>query len=101
MHKVLLVDDDVTFCLILKTWLTKRGYEVSETHSFKEAVNILDTGTFDIMLSDIRLPDEDGINLLKRAKAKSFKMPVILMTGYADIRITYRSRLFRKICWRK
>lgn len=86
MHKVLLVDDDVTFCLILKTWLTKRGYEVSETHSFKEAVNILDTGTFDIMLSDIRLPDEDGINLLKRAKAKSFKMPVILMTGYADIR---------------
>ena len=86
MHKVLLVDDDVTFCLILKTWLTKRGYEVSETHSFKEAVNILDTGTFDIMLSDIRLPDEDGINLLKRAKAQSFKMPVILMTGYADIR---------------
>lgn len=85
MAKILLVDDDTTFCLMLKTWLTKRGFEVEEAFSCREALNKLKRMKRDIVLTDLRLPDEDGMYLLKSIKASTPEVQVILMTGYADI----------------
>lgn len=85
MAKILLVDDDTTFCLMLKTWLTKRNFQVDEVFSCREALGKLKKEQYDVVLTDLRLPDEDGMHLLKNIKAATPQLPVILMTGYADI----------------
>lgn len=85
MAKILLVDDDTTFCLMLKTWLSKRGFEVDEAFSCREALNKTKVTKYDVILTDLRLPDEDGLVLLKTTKAVTPEVQVILMTGYADI----------------
>lgn len=85
MVKILLVDDDTTFCLMLKTWLTKKGFAVSEAFSCAEGLKKARETDFDIILTDLRLPDDDGIHLLKTVKSLRLHAQVILMTGYADI----------------
>lgn len=85
MVKILLVDDDTTFCLMLKTWLTKKGFAVSEAFSCAEGLKEARETDFDIILTDLRLPDDDGIHLLKTVKSLRLHAQVILMTGYADI----------------
>lgn len=85
MAKILIVDDDTTFCIMLRKWLEKRGFEVDAAFSYKEAVKQLDKAGFDLVLTDLRLPDKDGIDLLRVIKEKMPKTQVLLMTGYADI----------------
>ncbi|HBO25610.1 MULTISPECIES: sigma-54-dependent transcriptional regulator [Culturomica] len=85
MVRILLVDDDTTFCLMLKTWLVKRGFDVTEAFSVDAALKALSAGQYDVALTDLRLPDKDGIFLLEKIKATYPKTQVILMTGYADI----------------
>lgn len=84
--KILVVDDDISFCVMLKTFLEKKGFAVTNVFSTKEAETALENDSFDIVLTDIRLPDKDGIELLKLIKSKSFSTQVILMTGYTEIR---------------
>jgi two-component system, NtrC family, response regulator HydG len=87
MAKILVVDDDSTFCIMLKTFLSKKGHEVIEAFSYEEAIRLIKAEEFDVLLSDFRLPDHSGMDLLAEAKRKSSDTIVILMTGYADIRI--------------
>lgn len=87
MAKILVVDDDSTFCIMLKAFLTKKGFEVKEAFSYDEAVRLIKDNDFDVLLSDFRLPEHTGMDLLSEAKRKSSDIIVILMTGYADIRI--------------
>jgi two-component system response regulator HydG len=85
MAKILIVDDDTTFCIMLRKWLEKRGFEVDTAFSYKDAVKQLDKAGFDLVLTDLRLPDKDGIDLLRVIKEKTPETQVLLMTGYADI----------------
>lgn len=85
MSKLLIVEDDVAFCTMLKTFLQKKGYEVSTSFSGNEAVLQIQENTFDIVLTDVRLPDRDGITLLEDIRAKNPKTQVVIMTGYAEI----------------
>lgn len=91
MVDILLVDDDTTFCLMLKTWLTKKGFQVKEAYSAETALRLLKTERFDVVLTDLRLPDKDGIFLLKNIKKSAPDIQVILMTGYADIHTAVES----------
>lgn len=84
--KILVVDDDTAFCLMLKTFLQKKGYEVENAFNAQEAQKALQEQNFDIVLTDIRLPDSDGLQILKSAKETSSATQVILMTGYTDIK---------------
>lgn len=65
MFKVLIIDDDMTFCTMLKALLTKHGYEVVMCYSSEGLVGLIAKQFFDIIFSDIRLPDADGRDLLK------------------------------------
>lgn len=85
-HKILVIDDDVPFCEMLKTFLTKKGYVVSNAYSSLEAQQQIKNSCFDIVLTDVRLPDSDGIELLKFIKEQCPGSQVILMTGYTEIR---------------
>lgn len=86
MHKLLIIEDDVSFCLMLKTFLTKKGFDVYKAFSFKEAEVLLQEENIDLVLTDVRLPDGDGIEILQFIKNINPTIQVILMTGYTDIK---------------
>lgn len=91
MTNILIVDDDATFCIMLRTFLEKKGFSVKEAFSFTEGLKAAKANNFNIILTDIRLPDNDGLELLKEIKAKQPQVPVILMTGYGDIRTAVKA----------
>ena len=70
---------------MLKTWLGKKGFEVTSVSNIARAKKHIETHTPDLILSDLRLPDQDGIHLLMWMNKQSLNIPLIIMTGYADI----------------
>lgn len=82
---ILIVEDDITFSLMLKTWLGKKGFTVDTASNIARAKKQLEADAYDLVLSDLRLPDEDGIVLLTWMDEKEYHCPLIIMTGYADI----------------
>lgn len=82
---ILIVEDDLTFSTMLKTWLSKKGFTVDTASSNARARKQLDAQHYDLILSDLRLPDQDGIFLLSWMKEHGYHTPLIIMTGYADI----------------
>ena len=85
MRSILIIEDDITFSLMLTTWLGKKGFRVQSVSSVKEAKQRMEESFYDLVLSDLRLPDGDGIALLHWMKSQCPTVPVILMTGYAEI----------------
>lgn len=85
MKSILIVEDDITFEMMLKNWLEKKGFEVSSVSNINRAQKHLELQKVDLILSDLRLPDHDGIYLLKWMVEKELNVPLIIMTGYADI----------------
>jgi len=86
MQRILVIDDDRDMCLLLKHFLTRKGYEVTEMYNGKKALDYLDSAQPDLIMSDLRLEDMDGIELLKKTKEKYPSVPVIIMTGYSDVK---------------
>ena len=87
MEKILIVEDDIAFGTMIQTWLRKKGFEVEKTTSVKAAIQAwekLESG-FDLVLSDLRLPDHDGIFLLQWMRKHGVQVPFIVMTSYAEI----------------
>jgi two-component system, NtrC family, response regulator HydG len=87
MSKILVIDDDVDMCLLLKRFLSKNGYEVALAHNGKKALEELETSEPDLVLCDFRLEDIDGKELLIKIKEKYPRTPVIIVTGYSDIKV--------------
>lgn len=85
MTSILIVEDDITYGMMLKTWLGKKGFQVTSASSIARAQKQIESGTVDLILSDLRLPDKDGIDLLKWLGERDLQIPLIIMTGYADI----------------
>lgn len=85
MKSILIIEDDITFGMMLKTWLGKKGFEVSSVSNIARAQKHIEGQKVDLILSDLRLPDHDGIDLLKWMNEKGIDIPLIIMTGYADI----------------
>lgn len=90
MERILIVDDDITFGLMLRTWLSKKGFGVETAASIAAARTALTGGSFSLVLSDMRLPDEDGIALLQWMAGQRIAAPVIVMTSYAEIQNAVR-----------
>ncbi|WP_149274528.1 sigma-54-dependent transcriptional regulator [Pareuzebyella sediminis] len=85
MPNLLIIEDDSAFCQMLQKFLTKRNYEVMASFSASDAQEKFKNNHFDVILTDLRLPDYDGIKLLTDIKTVSPKTQVILMTGYAEV----------------
>ena len=83
--KILIVDDDVAFGVMLKTWFQKNSWETVLASNLDQAVSASKTAQFDLILSDLRLPDGDGIMFLTSLREKNIMTPFIIMTGYADV----------------
>jgi two-component system response regulator HydG len=87
MSKILVIDDDIVICNLLEKFLSKKGYEIKTAFNSSTAFGFIDQENFDVVLSDFRLENTDGKEILKKVKEKSPSTPVIIITGYSDVKI--------------
>jgi len=83
--EVMVVDDEPIVCRRLKAALAKYGYDVEVFENPVEAMNRFDEKQFDIVVTDLRMGDLDGIGVLEHVLSKSEKTKVIFITGYATV----------------
>ncbi len=85
METVLVVDDEKNYPLILSAVLEEEGFETMVANSGQEALEILERAAIDLVLTDMKMPQMDGIELLERIKAKDPDLPVIMMTAHGTV----------------
>ncbi|MBI4254969.1 MAG: sigma-54-dependent Fis family transcriptional regulator [Candidatus Rokubacteria bacterium] len=83
--KVLVVDDEPSILRLLNEALTQWGYQVTTAANAREAIEALRTGLFDAAITDIRMPDMSGLELLREIKKHDDAIEVLVMTGYPTI----------------
>ena len=91
MTNILIVDDDVTFCLMLKKLLEKHQYHITTLFSPEGVKRTILQGFFEVVLTDLRLPNVSGMDLIGIIKHESPATQIIMMTGYADISTAIQS----------
>ena len=84
LKRVLVVDDEPLIVSLLSTILREKGWDVTEVRSGTEGIDLLDRARFDVILTDLVMPVDSGIDLLRAAKEIHPDVEVILMTGYAN-----------------
>jgi two-component system response regulator HydG len=87
MQKILVVDDDKDMCFLLDRFLSKHGFDVIQSFNGKRALEALEENNISLVLTDFRLEDMDGKELLSKIKKSHPNMPIIIMTGYSDVKI--------------
>lgn len=86
MTRILIVEDDIAFGTMMQTWLKKKGFDVDKATSVGAAVRLIgDKPAYDLVLSDLRLPDSDGLELLAWMHKNNMLIPFIVMTNYAEV----------------
>jgi two-component system response regulator HydG len=91
MSKILIVDDDLDICELLCKFLSRKGYEAASTHNAADALAELKKNQYDLIISDFRLPDDNGLNLLQRVKILQPDAQFILITGYSDVKMAVKA----------
>lgn len=84
-EKIIIVDDEKRMCDSLSALLSNEGYEVEAFQSSSKAAEAIRNTRFDLVISDIKMPELDGLSLLQIVKDIDDDIPVILMTGYASL----------------
>lgn len=82
---ILILEDDVTYGTMLKTWFEKKSWKASWVSKVELAKLEFNTDKFDLILSDLRLPDGDGIIFLTWLRENRIMTPFIIMTNYSDV----------------
>jgi len=84
-RQILVVDDENLILKIISDILVKEGYKVKTAFNCNRALQLLKEESFHVVLTDIRMPEKNGIDLLSEIRTFNPDMPVILMTGYASL----------------
>jgi two-component system NtrC family response regulator len=85
METILIVDDEKNYLLVLSAVLEEEGYEVLATASSLEALEIQKASDVDLVLTDMKMPGMDGIELLEQIKTRDPELPVIMMTAHGTV----------------
>jgi two-component system NtrC family response regulator len=85
METILIVDDEKNYLLVLSAVLEEEGYEVLTALGGPEALQIQKSSDLDLVLTDMKMPGMDGIELLEQIKARDPELPVIMMTAHGTI----------------
>lgn len=83
--KLLIVDDNETFCSAMKCVFARRGYDVELAHTVDKAESLLQDWSPDFALLDLRLPGQGGLTLIPKIRAANPECRVVMLTGYASI----------------
>jgi DNA-binding NtrC family response regulator len=89
--KILVIDDEDIVRRSCSRTLSPLGYEVTLTESSLDGLRMIDDEEFDLVLTDIKMPDMDGIEVLKQVREKFPGMKVIIMTGYQTVENAVKS----------
>jgi len=81
MKKILIVDDDPVFLILLHRTLLDEGYQVIKAEGSQEAISAMESESFDVVITDLLMPDIDGIELTQRILGIDPKLPIIIITG--------------------
>ena len=84
--RILIVDDDTGQRSLLKSFLVGQGFTIVTAASGNEALSLLDSVHPDMLISDVRMPELSGLDLLERVREQIPSLPVLLVTAYADVR---------------
>ncbi|MFT2792629.1 sigma 54-interacting transcriptional regulator [Serratia sp. T13T92] len=82
---ILLVEDDLSHCTILQALISGWGYRVSVAHNGRQALEQVRAQPFDLILSDVRMAEMDGIAALKAIKSYNPAIPILIMTAYSNV----------------
>jgi two-component system response regulator HydG len=86
MSKILIIEDNAVLCRMLYNWLERKGLQTVTAGSVGQALKLISSAVVDIIISDVRLPDGDGVeNILKWMNREQIHIPFIVMTEYAGI----------------
>lgn len=83
--RILVVDDEPNICRLLQRYLGRLGHQVETAGSVPDALDVLGTGHFDLVLTDLRLPGPSGLELLVEVRTRSPGTRTILMSAHADV----------------
>ena len=83
--RILVVDDEKDYCEVLKMILENNGYVVETCFNGKEALDILEERSFDVVVSDLNMPVMDGFELLKNIKEREYDTEVLILTAFGTI----------------
>jgi DNA-binding NtrC family response regulator len=89
--RILIIDDDPAVLGLMRETLEQRGYQPQALTSSREAVSLLEQQAFDLIISDIVMPDPHGLKILEIAKRRQPQTPVIFITGHAHRQIVKES----------
>ena len=84
-QSILLVDDDPEFRKAMKKMFEKSGYEVTVAADGQEALVALSEDSFDLIISDLRMPNLNGMELMEELKRRKINLPVIFITAYGEV----------------
>lgn len=91
MKKILVIDDEKDICTLLERFLIKKGFDCKAVHDEVYGFNLIKKNEYDLVITDLKLPTIDGIELLQKIKTLSPKTKVIIITGYSDIRTAVKA----------
>ncbi|RME64646.1 MAG: sigma-54-dependent Fis family transcriptional regulator [Nitrospirae bacterium] len=85
MKRILVVDDDAQMTMALKEAITRANYEVEVFQRPKEALRRLKEGGFCLVVTDMKMPEMDGLEFIKAMRTKGITLPVLVITGFATV----------------
>jgi DNA-binding response OmpR family regulator len=82
MKKILIVEDEEALCLLYKEELSQEGYDVMTVYDAEQALEVLNRERFDLIITDIRMPGRDGVELITQILGLRKDIPIIINTAY-------------------
>lgn len=82
---ILVVDDELLIRDLLYDFFSSQGWNISVAENGERAIEVLGNRSFDVVLSDIKMPDMDGLMLTAEVRKSYPRLPVVLMTGYPSV----------------
>ncbi|MCJ7612535.1 MAG: response regulator, partial [Candidatus Aminicenantes bacterium] len=86
METILIIDDEKSLLDLLAVVFKKEGYRVKTSLSASGALDLLEKEAFDLVITDIKMPQRSGMDILKAVKERSLEVPVIMITAYGSVK---------------